>query len=169
MQAILLFLLISFTLFYIFTRNCLVKIKKTDKTKVEIHLQILAYIILPKRRSGDPRTDEAKSETRRILLTAVKGLLKGSTVIVHSLKIPYADRQASVVKMTRFRIYIAALLSYIESVSHNFVICDNALTLSPDLNSIQYDLCIKCRLYQLIYNLIKPGLHKLKEKMYVRE
>jgi hypothetical protein len=169
MQAILLFLLLSFTALYIFTRTCFVRIKKFEKLKIEIHLQILAYILTPVRRSNNSRKDKNKSKSRRIILAALEELIKNSMVVIHSLKIPYSDREATVVKMIRYRIYLATLLSYIDSMSHKFILCDNALTLSPDISSIQYDVSIRCRLYQLIYNLIKLGLHKLKEKIYVRE
>lgn len=167
MAIISILLILSFTLFFILTRDGVIRLRKEEGLRIEIHLQLIAFVINP--RKEEKPSEKGKSETKKIVLKAVRRLLKRSRVRLSRLAIPYPREDASVTSLARYRILSAAAISYVETLSKQFVLCDNAIILSPDLSSIQYDLSIKCRLYEIVYALIKLGLHKLKEKMNVRE
>ena len=167
MAIISILLILSFTFFFILTRDGVIRLRKEEGLRIEIHLQLIAFVINP--RKEEKPSENGKSETKKIVLKAVRRLLKRSRVRLTRLAIPYPREAASVTSLARYRILSAAAISYVETLSKQFVLCDNAIILSPDLSSIQYDLSIKCRLYEIVYALIKLGLHKLKEKMNVRE
>ena len=167
MAIISILLILSFTLFFILTRDGIIRLRKEEGLRIEIHLQLIAFVI--NARKEEKPSEKGKSETKKIVLKAVRRLLKRSRVRLTRLAIPYPREDASVTSLARYRILSAAAISYVETLSKQFVLCDNAIILSPDLSSIQYDLSIKCRLYEIVYALIKLGLHKLKEKMNVRE
>lgn len=167
MAIISILLILSFTLFFILTRDGIIRLRKEEGLRIEIHLQLIAFVINP--RKEEKPSEKGKSETKKIVLKAVRRLLKRSRVRLTRLAIPYPREEASVTSLARYRILSAAAISYVDTLSKQFVLCDNAIILSPDLSSIQYDLSIKCRLYEIVYALIKLGLHKLKEKMNVRE
>lgn len=167
MAIISILLILSFTFFFILTRDGVIRLRKEEGLRIEIHLQLIAFVINP--RKEEKPSEKGKSETKKIVLKAVGRLLKRSRVRLTRLAIPYPREDASVTSLARYRILSAAAISYVETLSKQFVLCDNAIILSPDLSSIQYDLSIKCRLYEIVYALIKLGLHKLKEKMNVRE
>jgi len=167
MAIISILLILSFTLFFILTRDGIIRLRKEEGLRIEIHLQLIAFVI--NTRKKEKPSEKGKSETKKIVLKAARRLLKRSRVRLTRLAIPYPREDASVTSLARYRILSAAAISYVETLSKQFVLCDNAIILSPDLSSIQYDLSIKCRLYEIVYALIKLGLHKLKEKMNVRE
>ena len=167
MATISILLILSFTLCFIFTRDSIIRLRKEEGLRVEIHLQLIAFVINPQKK--EKPSEKGKSETKKIVLKAVRQLLKRSQVRLTRLAIPCPREDASVTGLARYRILSAAAISYVETLSNQFILCDNAIILSPDLSSIQYDVSIKCRLYQIVYTLIKLGLHKFKEKINVRE
>jgi hypothetical protein len=170
-MVIFLLLIISFTIFFILTRRSIVRLTKGDNIRVEIHMQIWALVINPQRRQNKKhKSRKEKADSRRTILTAVRRLIKHSKVKINRLYIPFTEiSDKSILSSVRRRIISATLISYLETIAEEIYILDNAITLSPDIDSLQCDISIECRLYQIIYAVAKLALHKLKEKIHVRE
>ena len=167
MTNILVLIILSFLVFYIFTQECKIRITKEKTLRIEIHLQIIAIIINPGGRSV--KQGNSQPTNKKQLLTATKGLLSKSKITLHKLKLPHPENSNTTVITTAYSIIYGTVLAYLESISREFILDNNALTLFPDTNSFYFDITIKCGLYQLTLVLVRLGLHMIKEKISVRE
>ena len=169
MPVIFILLILSFLVFFIITRKATVRLIKEEKLRIEFHMQIIALVISPAGRQRD-KGRRKNTASRRNILAALRGLIKHSNVIIYKLYVPFAEiRENSITAAVRRRILSAMVISYLETVAERIYLADNAIILSPDLSSLQYDLSIESRLYQIIYNLGGVAFHILKEKIHVRE
>lgn len=166
MAKISILIIISFIFFYILTRESMVRLIRGEKMIIEIHMQIFAFII-GSANGGEKRKkrDALSREAKRKILTALLRTMKRCKIRLNKLLIPYSEKDnSSITRIVRYRIISATILSCFDSISEGLYYSDDAVTLSPDISSIQYDVSIKLRLYQLIHALIKLGIHVLKEK-----
>lgn len=162
-------LILSFLLFFVITRKATIRLIKEENLRIEFHMQIIALVISPR---GRQRANERqkKSYSRRNILAALRRLIKHSNVIIYKLYVPFAEiRENSITAAVRRRILSAMIISYLETMAKRIYLSDNAIILSPDLSSLQYDLSIESRLYLILYNLGGLAFHILKEKIHVRE
>ena len=162
-------LILSFLVFFIITRKATVRLIKEENLRIECHMQIFALVISPGGRQRD-KNRKKKAASRRSILAALRRLIKHSNVIIYKLHVPFAEiRENSVTAAVRRRILSATVISYLETVAERIYLSDNAIILSPDLSSLQYDLSIESRLYLILYNLGGLAFNNLKEKIHVRE
>ena len=168
MPVIFILLILSFLLFFVITRKATIRLTKEENLRIEFHMQIIALVISPGgRQKGKGRK---KSASRRSILAALRRLIKHSNVIIYKLYVPFAEiRENSITASVRRRILSAMVISYLETMAERIYLADNAIILSPDLSSLQYDLSIESRLYLILYNLGELAFHILKEKIHVRE
>ena len=161
-------LILSFLLFFVITRKATIRLIKEENLRLELHMQIIALVISPEGRQKGK--GQRKSASRRSILAALRRLIKHSNVIIYKLYVPFAEiRENSITAAVRRRILSAMVISYLETMAERIYLSDNAIILSPDLSSLQYDLSIKSRLYLILYNLGGVAFHSLKEKIHVRE
>ena len=169
MPVIFLLLILSFLVFFVITRKSTVRVIKEENLRIEFHMQIIALVISPKGRQRD-KGRRKKTASRRNILAALRRLIKHSKVAINKLHVPFAEiRENSITAAVRRRILSAMIISYLETMAEEIYLSDNAIILSPDLSSLQYDVSIESRLYQIIYNLTGLAFHILKEKIHVRE
>lgn len=162
-------LILSFLILFVITRKSTVRLIKEENLRIEFHMQIIAFVISPKGRQGG-KGRQKKSTSRRSILAALRRLIRHSKVIIYRLHVPFAEILGnSITAAVRRRILSATIISYLETMAERIYLSDNAIILSPDLTSLQYDVSIETRLYQILYNLIGLAFHKLKEKIHVRE
>ena len=157
-------LLIVFILFFIFTRQSIVRIANIDETRIEIHMPIFAIVIGQRRRQ---KSDKKRKMNRRAIFAAVRRLVKNGKININKVKLPYSE-DVSFAKEIGYNILYATTISYIESICGGLNFIDNAIILSPDVKNIQYDISISSYLYEIFYAIIRLGFHKLKEKLNVR-
>ena len=162
-------LILSFLVFFIITRKATVRLIKEEKLRIEFHMQIIALVISPEgRQKGKGR--KKKSTSHRGIIAALRRLIRHSKVVIYKLHVPFAEiRENTITAAVRRRILSATIISYLETIAGGIYLSDNAIILSPDLSSLQYDISIESRLYQIIYNLGGVAFHILKEKIHVRE
>ena len=162
-------LILSFLVFFIITRKATVRLIKEEKLRIEFHMQIIALVISPEgRQKGKGR--KKKSTSHRGIIAALRRLIRHSKVVIYKLHVPFAEiRENSITAAVRRRILSATIISYLETMAERIYLSDNAIILSPDLSSLQYDLSIESRLYMILYNLGGLAFHILKEKIHVRE
>ena len=158
-------LLITFLLFYILSQRCIVRITNEEGIRIEIHMPLFAIVINPGRRK---KSDGEGRKNRRAILAAVRRLIRTGSIKINRVILP-SPAVGSPTRDIRYRILYSATISYIESISRGLLLSDNALTLSPDITSIQYDVSINSRLYEIIYAILRLGFHKIKERINVRE
>lgn len=169
MPVIFILLILSFLVFFIITRKATVRLIKEEKLRIEFHMQIIALVISPEgRQKGKGR--KKKSTSHRGIIAALRRLIRHSKVVIYKLHVPFAEiRENSITAAVRRRILSATIISYLETMAERIYLSDNAIILSPDLSSLQYDLSIESRLYMILYNLGGLAFHILKEKIHVRE
>ena len=162
-------LILSFLLFFVITRKATIRLVKEENLRIECHMQIFALVISPKGRQRD-KSQKKKTASRRSILAALRRLIKHSKVVIYKLHVPFAEiRENSITAAVRRQILSAMIISYLETVAEKIYLSDNAIILSPDLSSLQYDISIESRLYLILYNLGGLAFHILKEKIHVRE
>ena len=164
-------LILSFLLFFVTTRKATIRLIKEEDLRIECHMQIIALVIKPAgRQKGERQRKRKKAASRRSILATLRRLIKHSNVIIYKLYVPFAEiRENSITAAVRRRILSAMIISYLETMAERIYLSDNAIILSPDLSSLQYDLSIESRLYMILYNLGGLAFHILKEKIHVRE
>lgn len=169
MPVIFILLILSFLVFFIITRKATVRLIKEEKLRIEFHMQIIALVISPAGRQRE-KGRKRKTTSRHYILAALRRLIKHSNVIIYKLHVPFSEVwENSIMAAVRRRILSATVISYLETMTEKIYLSDNAINLSPDLSSLQYDVSIKTRLYQILYNLGEYAFHILKEKIHVRE
>ena len=169
MPVIFILLILSFLFFFVTTRKATIRLIKEEDLRIECHMQIIALVIKPGGRQKG-KGQRKKSASRRSILAALRRLIKHSNVIIYKLYVPFAEiRENSITAAVRRRILSAMVISYLETMAERIYLSDNAIILSPDLSSLQYDLSIESRLYLILYNLGGLAFHILKEKIHVRE
>lgn len=162
-------LILSFLFFFVTTRKATIRLIKEEDLRIECHLQIIALVIKPAGRQKG-KGQRKKSASRRGIIAALRKLIRHSKVVIYKLYIPFAEiRKNSITVAVRRRILSATIISYLETVAEGIYISDNAIILSPDISTLQYDLSIESRLYLILYNLGGLAFHILKEKIHVRE
>ena len=169
MPVIFILLILSFLIFFVITRKSTVRLIKEENLRIECHMQIFALVISPKGRQRE-KGRKRKTSSRHYILAALRRLIRHSKVVIYKLYIPFAEiRENSITAAVRRRILSAMIISYLETMAERIYLSDNAIILSPDLSSLQYDLSIESRLYLILYNLGGLAFHILKEKIHVRE
>ena len=91
MAGILIFLLMSFVLFYLFTREVWVRIIKGDGFKIEIHLPILAIHFIKRSNDDDENSARIKRGDKPSLLgymriiSGIADRIKGTEISVKAI------------------------------------------------------------------------------------
>ncbi|MBQ8302220.1 MAG: hypothetical protein IJX97_01560 [Clostridia bacterium] len=174
MAGISISLITAFLLFYVSTRKTKIKIKKQDRMKIELHLQLIAFeffIKKSKEQKGKKNKENSKHKRKRIITTVLRVVRKGE-LHIERLALPYPNTDSlSFTRPFRYRILISSLIAYLETKAKKITLSDNAIILSPDINALQYDLTVTCKLYELIYAVVvlTVGILKEREKSNVRE
>ena len=162
-------LILSFLIFFVITRKSTIRLIKEENLRIEFHMQIIAFVISPRGRQRE-KGRKRKTSSRHYILAALRRLIRHSEVIIYKLQVPFAEVwENSIMAAVRRRILSATVISYLETMAEKIYLSDNAINLSPDLSTLQYDISIKTRLYQILYNLGESAFHILKEKVHVRE
>ena len=163
MAGILIFLLMSFVLFYLFTREVWVRIIKGDGFKIEIHLPILALHLIKRSNDDDNSSAMDKKDNKPSLLgymriiSGIADRIKGTEISVKAIVLPIKaeDFDKSVIlRPLRYQAALCALVAYLRTKTEKLTLEDNAIILSPDVNVLHCYLTLKIRLYRLIYGLI---------------
>jgi len=160
MTGLLIFILLSFVLFYFFTRIVWIRIIRGEKIKIEIHLPIFALHLI----KGDDSGDNKEKKPEKIsgigyfrIITGVIARIKDATIEIKKIIIPIKTEnfnKSAITRPIRQHALICAFIAYLRTKTRNIVVEDNAITLSPDVNVLHCYVTIKLRLYQFIHGLI---------------
>ena len=172
MAGLFIFLLISFLLFYVFTRTTWVRIIKGEKFKVEIHLPILAIHLINESDDGDKRK-KAQNKDEKVyffgylrIITGVIARLKNANINVKSIVLPVKSQdfdKSAILRPLRQHTLICAFVAYLRTKTDKLVLADNAITLSPDVRVLHCYVTVKLRLYELIHGLLSVR-HSINEE-----
>ena len=102
----------------------------------------------------------------RRVASAVLRHAKKFEITLHSITLPSPTIRdpSNLTQVIQHKIYISALIAYIESKVQRLIIEDDAFILSSDKDSFHFDISIKCRLYQLFPAITNICLELIKEK-----
>lgn len=161
MAGIIIFLLISFLLFFILTRKVWVTIIKDKTLKVEIHLPIFA-LHLTKSNDGDKRKKSDMNEKISYLgyfriITCVVARLKKTEIIVKKVILPVKTEdfdKSALIRPLRQHAFICAFVAYLRTKTEKLTLEDNAIILSPDTDVLHCYVTLKLRLYEFIHGLL---------------
>lgn len=163
MAWVLIFLLFLFLIFYISTQIVWVKIIKEKELKLEIHLPILAIHLIKSKDSGDNKKKDKKANVNpslsgylRITTDSINQL-NNAKIEINRILLPISTEdfnKSAILRPLRQHILICSLIAYIRTKSKKFILEDNAIILSPDVDVIHLQLTLKLRLYQLIQGLL---------------
>nr|MBE6545423.1 hypothetical protein [Oscillospiraceae bacterium] len=176
MAGISVLMILSFIIFFSLTRESMVKIIKKDRLRIEVHLQIIAYIWTKKDNSDNANKSKRKKrfskEKRDRIIAAIRRVIRKGEVRVNRLALPYDEGnfdKASVLRPVRYRILAYTLIAYLSTKTNRLTLRDDAIILSPDIDNLQYELTVKCRQYELLYALWTLYIGILKEKRQVKK
>ena len=163
MAGILIFLLMSFVLFFLLTRIVWVRIIKGDGFKIEIHLPILALNFIKRSDDEDTSSTRSKSDDKPSLfgylriITGIVDRISGAEISVKAIVLPIKTEdfnKSSILRPLRQQALLYTLIAYLKTKTEKLTLEDNAIILSPDVNVLHCYVTVKIRLYQLIYGLL---------------
>ena len=185
MVGSLIFLLLSFALFYSLTRVVWVRIIKGESLKIEIHMPIFAIHLIKSSNTGDNNKKPTKERDSPQffgyfrIITGIVARIKNARIVVKSIMLPIKTNdfdQNAILKPLRQQALLYATVAYLRTKTENLTLLDNAITLSPDINALHCYVTVKLRLYQLIHCLlsIRHSIYEEKkrtrgERKHVRE
>ena len=173
MVGLLIFLLLSFALFYFLTCIVWVRIIKGERFKVEIHMPIFAIHLIKKGNNGDNNKKPMKERDNPQLfgylriIAEVVARMKKARIVVKSIILPIKTEdfdQNAILKPLRQQALLCAFIAYLRTKTENLTLLDNAITLSPDINVLHCYITVKLRLYQLMHGLLSVGHSIYEEK-----
>lgn len=167
-------LVLSFLLFFILTRRVWVRIIKEEGLKIEIHLPLLALCLYGK--SNKKENKETDKLSTRAYLRVIAGTLRRvrhAEVIIKKITLPLkvaSFGSSTLVTPFAYQGLIYTVIAYLKTKAKRLILCDNAITSSPDVNKAQYYVTVKLRLYQLIYALLtfRRGVNEEKRARRIR-
>ena len=163
MAGILIFLLMSFVLFYFFTCIVWVRIIKGDGFKIEIHLPILALHFIKRSNDDDNNSATVKKDDKPSILgymriiTGIVDRISGAEISVKAIVLPIKAEdfnKSSILRPLRQQALLYTLIAYLRTKAEKLTLEDNAIILSPDVKVLHCYVTFKIRLYQLIYGLL---------------
>ena len=180
MAGIFVLTLLSFLLFYLLTRICWVRIIKSEGFKIEIHLPILSLHLINK--SGDKENPKNKEKISFFgyfrIITDIIEKLYDCDLVIDRITLPVKSEGFSTTALLLpigQRALVCSLVAYIGGKIKSLSVQDNAITLSPDIQNIHFNLTVKIRLFKLIYTFLflrhrlKQENTRVKDKGYARE
>ena len=172
MAGVLISILFFFILFFVLTRKVFVKIIKKEDLIIEIHLPILALILIQRSQRGNNSKRKAKKQEKKLsiisyirLITGIVARIKDAEIVVNSISIPIKSKEfdkSTTIRPLRQHALLCGFIAYLRTKTRNIFIEDNAFILSPDINALQCNITVKLRLYSLIYRLLSV-LHGINE------
>lgn len=183
MAGLLIFILLSFALFYYLTRIVWVRIIKGEEFIIELHLPIFAVYLIKRKDKGDNNKKSKKYRPSILgyirIITRVLSRINTSRIIIKNIIIPIKTddfNKTSMLRPIRQHALICSFIAYLRTKVNSLTLENNAINLSPDIKSPHFYLTIKLRLYQLIYGLlsIRHSVNKESKRTkgrnkYVRE
>lgn len=178
MAGVLISILFFFILFFVLTRRVFVKIIKKDDLIIEIHLPILALILIQRSQNGDKSKNKAKKEEKLSiisyirLITGIVARIKDAEIVVKSISIPIKSEEfdkSTIIRPLKQHALLCGFIAYLRTKTKNIFIEDNAFILSPDISALQCNITVKLRLYSLIYRLLSVlhGINEEKKRMRI--
>ena len=165
---------------FVLSRTVWIRIIKEEQFRVELHLPLLAISLI-----DDNKIDKQKSEKKkdkadkisprayiRIFGNTLERIHK-STVVVKRVALPLklSDFDAmTLVTPFAYQSVVYTIIAYLKTKTDRLILPDNAVILSPDINSLQFYVTVKLRLYQLIYALltVKKGIEEEKKARRIK-
>lgn len=179
MAGVSILMILSFMLFFTITREAMVKIIKLDRLRIEIHLQLFAYIWTKKDKNDNADTEKQRKKQKRFskdkrdrIIAAIRRILRKGEARINRLALPYDEAEfdkGAFLRPIRYRILAYTFIAYLKTQTNRLTLGDDAIILSPDIDKLQYDLTVKCRLYELLYALLTLYIGIKKEKRQARE
>lgn len=179
MAEVQIILILLFLLFFILTRRVWVRVIKKELLRIEIHLPLLALILIGKK-DKDKKSKESEKLSARAYIRVIAGTLakvKDCELNVREVTLPCKTNSFdgfTLVKPFGYQGLIYAVVAYLQTKAKKLTLSDNAIISSPDVTAIQYYVTVKIRLFQLIYALLafRRGIYEEKRARrikYVRE
>ena len=172
MAGILVFLLLSFVVFYILTSVTWVRVIKGEIFKIEIHLPLFALHLIWKNDNGDKRKKSGDKDEKISyigyfrIITGIVARMKNAIITVKSIKLPIKTDdfdKSAILKPLRQQALLYAFVAYLRTKTEKLTLEDNAITLSPDIDVLHCYVTFKLRLYELIHGLLSVR-HSINEE-----
>lgn len=147
-------ILLSFLIFFIFSRNIWVRIIKKEKLKIEIHLPIFALVLTNKHTGVEEKKKKSLSPIGTLSLAdEVIRQLRSCRVSLGSLIIPQGDapfNASAFLRPIAKRNAVYTIIAFFKSRLKYFDVEKNAITISPDVSHTQFYITVKLRFFKLI-------------------
>ena len=173
-------LIISFLILFVLSRTVWVRIIKEEQFRVELHLPLIAVHLIDDKKKEKEKGGKGKDKADKISSRAYIRIfgntlehIRKSTVIVKRVALPLklADFDAmTLVTPFAYQGVIYTIIAYLKTKTDRLILLDNAVISSSDINSLQFYVTVKLRLYQLIYALltVKKGIEKEKKARRIK-
>lgn len=166
-------IIILFLIFFVLTRKSRVRIIKNDEWIIEIHLPILALVLVNRReRDGMEIKEEKKRlplKSYQFILKRVLKFLEKGEITINKISLPEPQGDFNSKTMTRPYKYgslVYGLIAYLESKVQRLTVNDNAILLSPD-TPLGFDITLTAELYKII-NAALFIIYKIKREKKVK-
>jgi hypothetical protein len=181
MAGVLIGTILSFLLFFIFTRTVWVRVIKEELTRVEIHLPLLALKLkFGKDKQGGKDRKKSKLGARSYIkiISAALSRIYSCELVIKRVALPCKINSfgaATLISPFGYQGLVYAVIAYLKTKIQRLAIEDNAIISSPDISETQFYFTVKLRLYQLLYTLmtirrgVKEEKLRLGEKKNARE
>lgn len=156
MAGIFIFLILSFMIAYILTREIWVRVKNGEFLRIEFHLPIFALILTKKNKSkAKKRKGKGLSATTyvRIIIKTLKRLEK-CELIVEKISPPQKMREFDYSTLTKpygYQSLIYAIIAYLETKVEKLTLKENAVTFIPGNSLFLFDITIKSNLFEIAF------------------
>ena len=173
MAGILIFLVLSFMLFFALTREVWVRVINGEFLTIEFHLPIFALILTKENEGESNKRSEKKNELSaltyiRIFVKTLKRFEK-CELVIKKLSPPQKSSRFSysaLVKPYGLQSLIYSLIAYLDTKVQRITLCENAVTFIPDNPIFLCDVTIKARLFEIIFGAFCLYKNIKKEKRY---
>ena len=173
-------LIISFLILFVLSRTVWIRIIKEEQFRVELHLPLLAISLIDDNKIDKQKSEKKKDKAEKISPRAYIRIfgntlerIHKSTVVVKRIALPLklSDFDAmTLVTPFAYQSVVYTIIAYLKTKTDRLILPDNAVILSPDINSLQFYVTVKLRLYQLIYALltVKKGIEEEKKARRIK-
>ncbi len=158
MAGIFIFLILSFMIAFILTREVWVRVKNGEFLRIEFHLPIFALILTKKNKSkAEKRRSKEKSLSAttyiRIIIKTLKRFEK-CELIVEKISPPQKLREFDYSTLTKpygYQSLIYAIIAYLETKVEKLTLKENAVTFIPGNSLFLCDITIKSTLFEIAF------------------
>ena len=172
MSKALIFILLSFCVFYIMTRTVYLRITKEGGIKIELHLPITAVVLYKAERDDNKYKNKKRGKIKTSIsyyhriIKCILALINESEIEIIRFSLPAPDEHE---KAYKYKALFYTTLAYVKNKSKKLTFKDDGFLLFSDSSSLQLDISFKLYLYRLISLIFTVVYSITKEKRRKRK